>query len=176
MNPISKLFSGTRNGKALHREPPPDPRMKVLNVTRQTFLATRMEVADNGPKRNKGLLGRDSLAPGEGLWIVPCEAVHTFAMRFPIDLVYLDRKHRIKKLRHAVPPWRLSGCLTAHSIIELPQAPSPARKPNAETRWNSRKYLKGLTGLRAALAENNAACNHLPHSTQSDPAPSDTAQ
>jgi uncharacterized membrane protein (UPF0127 family) len=120
MNPFSKLFSGIRNGHAPRREPPPEVRMRVLNVTRQTCLATRMEVADSGPKRNKGLLGRDSLAPGEGLWIVPCEAVHTFAMRFPIDLVYLDRNRRIKKLRHAVPPWRLSGCLTAHSIIELP--------------------------------------------------------
>ena len=109
-----------RSGQASRRQPPPDVRMRVLNVTRQTCLATRMEVADSGPKRNKGLLGRDSLAPGEGLWIVPCEAVHTFAMRFPIDLVYLDRSRRIKKIRHAVPPWRLSGCLTAHSIIELP--------------------------------------------------------
>ena len=120
MNPFSKFLSGTRNGQAARREPPPDVRMQVLNVTRQTFLATRMEVADSGPKRNKGLLGRDSLAQGEGLWIIPCEAVHTFAMRFPIDLVYLDRNRRIKKIRHAVPPWRLSGCLTAHSIIELP--------------------------------------------------------
>ena len=120
MNPFSKFLSGTRNGQAARREPPPDVRMQVLNVTRQTFLATRMEVADSGPKRNKGLLGRDSLAQGEGLWIIPCEAVHTFAMRFPIDLVYLDRNRRIKKIRHAVPPWRLSGRLTAHSIIELP--------------------------------------------------------
>jgi uncharacterized protein len=120
MNPIAKFFSGIRNGHAPSGEPAPDVRMQVLNVTRQTYLATRMEVADSGPKRNKGLLGRESLAPGEGLWIVPCEAVHTFAMRFPIDLVYLDRDHRIKKLRNAVAPWRLSGCLTAHSIIELP--------------------------------------------------------
>jgi uncharacterized membrane protein (UPF0127 family) len=120
MNPIGKFFSGLLGGPASRRQPPPDVRMRVLNVTRQTCLATRMEVADSGPKRNKGLLGRDSLAPGEGLWIVPCEAVHTFAMRFPIDLVYLDRNRRIKKLRNAVPPWRLSGCLTAHSIIELP--------------------------------------------------------
>ena len=79
-----------------------------------------MEVADSGPKRNKGLLGRDRLSPGEGLWIVPCEAVHTFAMRFAIDLVYLDRKNRIKKLSSDVPPWRLSACLSAHSVLELP--------------------------------------------------------
>jgi hypothetical protein len=120
MNPLSKFLSGLHGGSNARREPAPDVRMRVLNVTRQTYLATRMEVADSGPKRNKGLLGRESLAPGEGLWIVPCEAVHTFAMRFPIDLVYLDRNRRVKKLRNAVPPWRLSGCLTAHSIIELP--------------------------------------------------------
>jgi uncharacterized membrane protein (UPF0127 family) len=79
-----------------------------------------MELANSGPKRNKGLLGRNHLAPGEGLWIVPCESVHTFFMQFPIDLIYLDREKRIRKLRSAVPPWRMSVCLTAHSILELP--------------------------------------------------------
>jgi hypothetical protein len=79
-----------------------------------------LEVADTGEKRNKGLLGRKSLAPGEGLWIIPCESVHTFFMQFPIDLVYLDRKRAIKKLKNAVPAWRLSACLSAHSILELP--------------------------------------------------------
>jgi uncharacterized membrane protein (UPF0127 family) len=83
-------------------------------------LATRMEVADSPSTRNKGLLGRECLSPGEGLWIIPCESVHTFWMRFPIDLVYLDRKKRIVKLCDAVPPWRLSVCLWAHSILELP--------------------------------------------------------
>jgi uncharacterized membrane protein (UPF0127 family) len=41
-------------------------------------------------------------------------------MQFPIDLVYLDRKKNIKKLKNAVPAWRLSACLSAHSILELP--------------------------------------------------------
>jgi uncharacterized membrane protein (UPF0127 family) len=90
------------------------------NLTRQTVLATRLEVADTGPKRSKGLLGRNGLEPGGGLWIVPCESVHTFFMRFPIDLVYLDRRNRVRKVRSAVGPWRLSACLTAHSILELP--------------------------------------------------------
>jgi uncharacterized membrane protein (UPF0127 family) len=98
----------------------PDLRLRVFNLHRQTTLATSLEVADSGPKRNKGLLGRGWLAPGEGLWIIPCEAVHTFGMRFPIDLVYLDREKRIRKLRRDVPPWRLSACIFAHSVIELP--------------------------------------------------------
>src|SRR5665213_2747277 len=69
----------------------PDVRLKISNITRQTVLACCADVADRGPKRRKGLLGHDHLPDGEGLWIVPCEAVHTFRMKFPIDLVYLSR-------------------------------------------------------------------------------------
>ncbi len=94
-------------------------RMQVTNLTRNTVIATVVEVADSGPKRSKGLLGRKGLDPGTGLWIVPCEAVHTFWMQFPIDLIYLDRGLRIRKLCSNVRPWRLSGCLTAHSVLEL---------------------------------------------------------
>jgi uncharacterized protein len=105
---------------ALAQQPAPDARLVVANLTRGSVLATRLEVADSGPKRNKGLLGRKGLAAGEGLWIIPCESVHTFFMQFPIDLVYLDRKHVIKKVREGVPPWRISVCFSAHSILELP--------------------------------------------------------
>jgi uncharacterized membrane protein (UPF0127 family) len=94
-------------------------RMKVENQTRKTVLANSVEVADTGPKRNKGLLGRKGLAPGTGLWILPCESVHTFWMQFPLDLVYLDRGLRIRKIRTNVGPWRMSACLSAHSVIEL---------------------------------------------------------
>lgn len=83
-------------------------------------LGERIEVADTGARRKKGLLGRKRLAPGEGLWIVPCESVHTFGMQFAIDLVYLDRRMRILKVRHAVKRSRISICLRAHSVLELP--------------------------------------------------------
>lgn len=94
--------------------------LRIVNTTRQTELGDRIETADRGPRRRKGLLGRSRLAPGEGLWIVPCEAVHTFAMQFSIDLVYLDRNRRVLKVRHRVPPRRLSACLRAYSVLELP--------------------------------------------------------
>lgn len=97
-----------------------EARIRVTNVARNTVLATCLEQAGNAAKRSKGLLGRKGLPPGGGLWIVPCESVHTFWMQFPIDLVYIDRKLRIKKLRSNVQPWRLSACLSAHSILELP--------------------------------------------------------
>jgi uncharacterized protein len=92
----------------------------VKNLTRGTVLAGQAELADTSAKRRVGLLKHTGLAPGEGLWIVPCESVHTFFMKFPIDLVYLDRKHKVRKVCHAVPAWRLSACFTAHSILELP--------------------------------------------------------
>lgn len=93
---------------------------QVNNLTRKTQLAGHMEVAGTGSARSKGLLGRKSLEPGEALWIVPCEAVHTFWMQFAIDLVYIDKKYKVRKVCTAVPPWRISGCLSAHSVIELP--------------------------------------------------------
>lgn len=94
-------------------------KVRVTNITRNTQIATSVEIAESGAKRSRGLLGRKGLGPGEGLWIVPCEAVHTFGMQFSIDLVYLDREYRIRKIRKNVRPWRLSACLSAHSVIEL---------------------------------------------------------
>jgi uncharacterized membrane protein (UPF0127 family) len=94
--------------------------MHAANITRGTVLASALEVADTGPARNKGLLSRDGLAPGGGLWIIPCQSVHTFFMRFPIDLVYLDSRKRVRKVRSAVGAGRISFCLAAQSVIELP--------------------------------------------------------
>lgn len=66
------------------------------------------------------MLGRDCLPDGHALLIIPCESVHTFGMKFPIDVVYLDRKNRVRKVRPAMQPWRISMCLLAHSVVEFP--------------------------------------------------------
>lgn len=92
----------------------------VRNQTRRTVVADRAEMADTSEKRRTGLLKHARLDAGEGLWIVPCESVHTFFMKFAIDLVYLDKNLKVKKVRSAVPAWRMSACLTAHSVLELP--------------------------------------------------------
>jgi uncharacterized membrane protein (UPF0127 family) len=92
----------------------------VRNQTRNAVLGEAVDVADTSEKRRVGLLKHERLEPGEGLWIKPCESVHTFFMKFAIDLVYVDKNQKVRKVRSAVPPWRLSACLTAHSIIELP--------------------------------------------------------
>ena len=92
----------------------------MRNHTRDTILGEAVEIADTSEKRRVGLLKHERLEPGTGLWIVPCESVNTFFMKFPIDLVYLDKQRKVRKVRHALPAWRLSACLTAHSILELP--------------------------------------------------------
>ena len=92
----------------------------MRNRTRNTVLARAAELADTSAKRRTGLLKHERLEPGDGLWIVPCESVHTFFMKFPIDLVYLDKDRKVRKVRHAVAAWRMSACLSAHSVLELP--------------------------------------------------------
>jgi uncharacterized membrane protein (UPF0127 family) len=95
-------------------------KVKVRNETRDTVLAEAADVANTSATRRTGLLKHTGLKAGEGLLIVPCESVHTFFMKFPIDLVYLDKRRKVRKIRHAMPAWRLSACLSAHSVLELP--------------------------------------------------------
>lgn len=82
-------------------------------------LATRLEPALDSATRRKGLLGRDGLAEGSALIIAPSNAVHTFFMRFPIDLIFASRDGRVLKVRHAVPARRMSGALRAFAVIEM---------------------------------------------------------
>jgi len=102
------------------REPGPPEFLRAQNLTQNAEIGGRIEIAGTAARRNKGLLGRTGLDRGGGLWIVPCEAVHTFAMKFAIDLLYLDKAHKVVKVRHGVRPGRISGALRAHSVIELP--------------------------------------------------------
>jgi uncharacterized protein len=98
----------------------PQVLFQVTNRTRNSALATRLTLADTPQTRDRGLLGRDGLAPGEGLWIIPCQAIHMFFMRFSIDLIYIDRQKRVRKVKSNIAPWRISTCFTAHSVLELP--------------------------------------------------------
>lgn len=96
------------------------PRVTVVNQSKQTVLGDAIEVADTSATRMKGLLGRDGLASGEGLWIIPCEAIHTFRMRFAIDVVFLNRHKQVTKVVHAIKPSRMALSLRARSVVELP--------------------------------------------------------
>jgi uncharacterized membrane protein (UPF0127 family) len=69
--------------------------------------------------RMKGLLGRKSLAEGEGILILPAPSIHTFFMRFPIDVVFLSKEGEVLKVAENVRPWRARSCRGAHSVLEL---------------------------------------------------------
>lgn len=96
-------------------------KIRVYNRTRGTEIASAADVAGNSESRREGLLKRTGLSPGEGLWIVPCEAVHCFFMKFTIDVLFLDKSRKVVKARPSLKPWRISGALRAHSTLELPE-------------------------------------------------------
>jgi uncharacterized membrane protein (UPF0127 family) len=91
----------------------------VTNVTRETLLADHAGLADTVAKRNIGLLRHTRLAPGDGL-LIPTQAVHTFGMKFPIDVIFLSRKKRVLKIRPNMVRRRVSISLRAHWVLELP--------------------------------------------------------
>jgi uncharacterized protein len=79
------------------------------------------ETADTAATRTQGLLGRDSLAAGDGLILDPCRLIHTFFMRFAIDVVFFDRGQRVTRVARDVPPFRFAwGGWSARVTLELP--------------------------------------------------------
>lgn len=92
-----------------------------MNDTRGCVLAEQCHLANTFVRRFLGLMGRASLAPGEGLLIYPGASIHTFFMRFPIDVLFLNRHNQVVGMRLAMPPNRpYAGARSAHYIIELP--------------------------------------------------------
>jgi uncharacterized protein len=91
----------------------------LFNLSRGVSVAKRVRVAATSSERRKGLLGIAEMDREAGLWIMPCEAVHTFGMKMPLDLVFLDRSYRVRKIRRGIGPNRISLCLSASSVVEL---------------------------------------------------------
>jgi hypothetical protein len=91
----------------------------VENLTRGLTVAAHVELAGTSAARRHGLLGVTELAPGFGLWIDPCEAVHTFGMKIPLDAVFLDRHFQVRKILTNLPPRRIGVCFSANSVLEL---------------------------------------------------------
>ena len=95
--------------------------MPVINATRQTWLATKVRKADNFLTRLVGLLKRTNLGPEEALWLMPSKGIHTIGMKFPIDVVFLNRGNRVVGLVQGMAPCRLSSVhFTSYSVLELP--------------------------------------------------------
>jgi len=95
----------------------------AFNRTRQAQVAARLCVASTHWSRFRGLMGRDASAfrSGDGLWIVPSRGIHTFAMNFPIDVIYLNTARVVVHVEENLKPWRMGRVhLRAHSVLELP--------------------------------------------------------
>ena len=98
-------------------------KLSLHNSTRQTLLATNVSVADTHFSRLIGLLSQKPQWTREdrGLWIIPSRGVHTFGMRFAIDVVFLDRARAVVCVHENLLPWRISKVVAnARSVIELP--------------------------------------------------------
>jgi uncharacterized membrane protein (UPF0127 family) len=118
------------------------PRGHAFNLTRQRTLAINLALAQTHWTRLRGLLGinEDDFRNG-GLWIRPCRGVHTLAMRFPIDVIYLDRAFTVVHLESKLPPWRFSPIrLRTASVLELP----PNTIAQTETALGDRIEIKVL--------------------------------
>ncbi len=99
------------------------PNHYAFNRTRSTYLVTDLRVAATHWSRFRGLMATDSshFPVGRGLWISPSRGIHTFAMRFPIDAIYLDRERIVIHLEENLQPWRLAAVrMHATSVLEVP--------------------------------------------------------
>jgi uncharacterized membrane protein (UPF0127 family) len=95
--------------------------MLIINASKKQVLSDQCRLANNFIKRVVGLLNRSSMRPGEGLLLDNCHGIHTLGMRFPIDVVFLDRGLRVLRLAHRVPPFRIGPAAKgAVYVLELP--------------------------------------------------------
>jgi uncharacterized membrane protein (UPF0127 family) len=84
-------------------------------------------IAENPLTRLRGLLGRRELAAGEGLLLRPSPSIHTWFMRFAIDVLFLDRELRVLRVVESLKPWRFAGCRGAHAVLELAPGSAASR-------------------------------------------------
>jgi uncharacterized membrane protein (UPF0127 family) len=96
--------------------------MPVINLTKNTWLATKVWRADSFMTRLVGLLKRRKMGPEEALWLVPSKGIHTIGMKFPIDVIFLTKDNKVVDAISAVAPYRATGIhMGAHSVLELPK-------------------------------------------------------
>ncbi len=93
----------------------------VFNLTRQSFVSLGVSPADTHITRLRGLLGRMRLRSEEGLWVVPCQGIHTVGLLFAIDVIYLDENRRLIHLIEHLGPFRFAPIRRqSASVLELP--------------------------------------------------------
>ena len=99
----------------------------VVNVTRGQVVCEHLVIANRPLRRMRGMLGRRTLPAGEGLLLTPAPSVHTAFMRFPIDVVFLDRQLEVVKVVEQLRPWRMASARRARLTLELATGEASAR-------------------------------------------------
>lgn len=92
---------------------------RVHRADDNSCLLPRVALTGSWFERLRGLLGSPPPGPGEALLIRPCSSVHTFFMRYAIDLIFLDRDWRVAKTVPSLKPWRMAACPAAAMVLEL---------------------------------------------------------
>lgn len=93
----------------------------MVNTTRNAALGCRIRLADSWWSRLRGFLGRPEPIIGDGILLSPCSRIHTFGMRFPLDVLFLDRKGRVLETYPDVRPWRMTPRIRNSAYaLELP--------------------------------------------------------
>ncbi|MFZ5352195.1 MAG: DUF192 domain-containing protein [Bacillota bacterium] len=94
----------------------------LYNLSNDRIVAEHISIADSFFKRFKGLMGRKNMAKSEGLMLMSCNSIHTFFMRFPIDVVFLDMDYVVISIKECIKPWRLVNIVKkAYIVVELPE-------------------------------------------------------
>jgi uncharacterized membrane protein (UPF0127 family) len=90
----------------------------LRNLRTGRLVATDLEAAFDSASRRTGLLGRTGLADGSALIIAPCSGVHTFFMKFPIDVIFVGKDGTVTRVVKQLPPWRIGVSLRAFAAVE----------------------------------------------------------
>ena len=111
----------------------------LTNTRHRRVVARTLLTAFDSRSRRKGLLGRDSLPEGSALIIAPSQAIHTFSMRFSIDVAFVSKDGLVLKVRHAIRPGRIAVSWRAFAVIELPAGALEA----SDTKVGDRLQVEG---------------------------------
>src|SRR5947208_16767060 len=103
---------------------------RVRRAADGAVVCERCEIPESAFGRMRGLLGRDGLEPGGGMLIDRAPSVHMFFMRFPIDVLFLDRDRKVVRIVERLRPWRIAGSRRAAAALELPAGAAAAAGVN----------------------------------------------
>ena len=105
---------------------------QAINAQTEQVIVSKVKIAQDFRSRSIGLLDRTSLSQDEGLLIKPCNSIHTFFMKFPIDAIFLDKNGQVIKIAQNLNAWKLSGALLrGYMVLEL--AAGVAKKAGIKT-------------------------------------------